>query len=176
MIALQSLIERAARLNPTGVATTYKGTDVTWADTEQRVASLASGLQHLGLSEGDRVGILSLNCATYYEALFAVPWAGFCVVPLNTRWAVPENNYAIGDSGTRAVLFDDAFSAQVEELRSAIACLEHCIYIGEGSCPDWAIDAEAIINNQSPCAPSPRGGNEMAGIFYTGGTTGFPKV
>jgi len=109
MIALQSLIERAARLNPTGVATTYKGTNVTWADTEQRVAALASGLQHLGLSEGDRVGILSLNCATYYEALFAVPWAGFCVVPLNTRWAVPENNYAIGDSGTRAVLFDDAF-------------------------------------------------------------------
>ena len=90
MIALQSLIERAARLNPTGVATTYKGTDFTWADTEQRVASLASGLQHLGLSEGDRVGILSLNCATYYEALFAVPWAGFCVVPLNTRWAVPR--------------------------------------------------------------------------------------
>ena len=126
MIALQSLIERAARLNPTGIATTYKGTDVTWADTEQRVASLASGLQHLGLSEGDRVGILSLNCATYYEALFAVPWAGFCVVPLNTRWAVPENNYAIGDSGTRAVLFDDAFSAQVEELRSALVCLEHC--------------------------------------------------
>ena len=44
MIALQSLIERAARLNPTGVATTYKGTDLTWAATEQRVASLASGL------------------------------------------------------------------------------------------------------------------------------------
>ena len=175
MIALQSLIERAARLNPSGVATTYKGTYLTWAATEQRVASLASGLQHLGLSEGDRVGILSLNCATYYEALFAVPWAGFCVVPLNTRWAVPENNYAIGDSGTRAVLFDDAFSAQVEELRSALVCLEHCIYIGEGTCPDWAIDAEVIINEQSPCTPSTRGGNEMAGIFYTGGTTGFPK-
>ena len=75
MIALQSLIERAARMNPTGVATTYKGTNLTWADTEHRVASLASGLQQLGFSEGDRVGILSLNCAKYYEALFAVPWA-----------------------------------------------------------------------------------------------------
>ena len=49
MIALQSLIERAARLNPTGIATTYKGTDLTWANTEQRVGSLASGLQHLSL-------------------------------------------------------------------------------------------------------------------------------
>ena len=40
MIALQSLIERAARLNPTGVATAYKGTNLTWIDTERRVASL----------------------------------------------------------------------------------------------------------------------------------------
>ena len=81
MIALQSLIERAARLNPTGVATTYKGTDVTWADTEQRVASLASGLQHLGLSEGDRVGILSLNCATYYEAYLLCRGPAFVSFP-----------------------------------------------------------------------------------------------
>ena len=65
MIALQSLIERAARLNPGGVATTYKGSNVTWVDTEWRVASLASGLQHLGLAVGDRVGIFNLNCAKY---------------------------------------------------------------------------------------------------------------
>ena len=103
------------------------------------------------------MGILSLNCAKYYETLFAVPWAGFCVVPLNTRWAVAENNYAISDSGTRAVLFDDAFTAQIEELRSALACLEFCIYIGEGNCPDWAIDAETMIDDHSHCPPSIRG-------------------
>lgn len=105
MIALQSLIERAARLNGESVATNYKGTEKSWNETQSRVGSLAAGLQSLGLSEGDRVGILSLNCANYYEALFAVPWAGFCVVPLNTRWAVRENEYAISDSGTRVVLF-----------------------------------------------------------------------
>ena len=113
MIALQSLIERAARLNGESVATCYKGNERTWKATAQRVGSLASSLQGLGLSPGDRVGILSLNSANYYEALFAIPWAGLCVVPLNTRWAVPENEYAIADSGTRVVLFDDAFTEQV---------------------------------------------------------------
>ena len=91
MIALQSLIERAARLNGKSIATSYNGDETSWTETRHRVGCLASGLQSLGLSEGDRVGILSLNCANYYEALFAIPWAGFCVVPLNTRWAVPEN-------------------------------------------------------------------------------------
>ena len=175
MIALQSLIERAARLNGHSVATSYKGSETSWTDTQNRVGSLAAGLQGLGLSEGDRVGILSLNCANYYEALFAIPWAGFCVVPLNTRWAVPENEYAISDSGTRAVLFDDAFTPQVDELREKVAGLEHCIFIGEGNCPDWAIDLETLIKNNGPSAPSMRGGDDMAGIFYTGGTTGFPK-
>ena len=132
MIALQSLIERAARLNGHSVATSYKGSETSWTDTQNRVGSLAAGLQGLGLSEGDRVGILSLNCANYYEALFAIPWAGFCFVPLNTRCAVPENEYAISDSGTRAVLFDDAFTPQVDELREKVAELEHCIFIGEG--------------------------------------------
>ncbi len=175
MISLQSLIERAARLNGSSVATRYKGIEKTWSETQQRVGSLASGLQGLGLSEGDRVGILSLNCANYYEALFAIPWAGFCVVPLNTRWAVPENEYAISDSGTRVVLFDDAFTAQVDELRRRVDCLEHCIFIGDGQCPDWALDVATIVQQNHAVTPSHRGGENMAGVFYTGGTTGFPK-
>ena len=175
MIALQSLIERAARLNGESIATSYKGHETSWTETQHRVGALASGLQSLGLAEGDRVGILSLNCANYYEALFAIPWAGLCVVPLNTRWAVPENEYAISDSGARAVLFDDAFTAQVDALRKQVTGLEHCIFIGEGHCPEWALDLGELIHSNSVSTPSRRGGDDMAGIFYTGGTTGFPK-
>ena len=175
MISLQSLIERAARLNGESVATCYKGNERTWNTTAQRVGGLASSLQSLGLSPGDRIGILSLNSANYYEALFAIPWAGLCVVPLNTRWAVPENEYAISDSGTRVVLFDDAFTEQVSELRERVNSVEQCIFIGEGDCPTWALDAETLIRDHPVSTPSSRGGEEMAGVFYTGGTTGFPK-
>ena len=175
MISLQSLIERAARLNGESVATCYKGNERTWNTTAQRVGGLASSLQSLGLSPGDRIGILSLNSANYYEALFAIPWAGLCVVPLNTRWAVPENEYAISDSGTRVVLFDDAFTEQVSELRERVNSLEQCIFIGEGDCPTWALDAETLIRDHPVSTPSSRGGEEMAGVFYTGGTTGIAK-
>ena len=71
------------------------------------MASFASSLKYRGLLECDRVGILNLNCTKYFEACLAVPRAGFCIIPMNTRWAVPENSHAIDDSGTRALLFDD---------------------------------------------------------------------
>ena len=140
-----------------------------------RAARLAGALQSFGLNVGDRVGILSLNSDRYYESIFAIPWAGYCVVPLNTRWALPENNYAVSDSGTRVLLFDDAFTGQAEALLRDIDTLTAAVYMGDGDCPEWASSYEDMIGSTDPVAASPRGGDDMAGIFYTGGTTGFPK-
>ena len=175
MISIPALIERAGRLNPNGIATRYLDRSETWAGLENRVSRLAAGLKKLALDEGDRVGILSLNSDRYYASIFAIPWAGFCMVPMNTRWALPENEYAINDSGTRALLFDDAFTEQVKTLLDECQDLIAAIYMGEGDCPPWADSYLDIINRNDPIACSDRGGDDMAGIFYTGGTTGFPK-
>ena len=175
MISLPAMIERAARLNPQGVATRFAGRQHSWTVLNDRVARMAAALQSLGLEEGDRVGILSLNSDRYYETIFSIPWAGYCVVPLNTRWALPENNYAVVDSGTRVLLFDDAFAEQAQRLLQDIDALELAIYMGEAGCPEWASSYEELIAAKQPVCASPRGGDDMAGIFYTGGTTGFPK-
>ena len=135
MISLPAMIERAARLNPDGVATSYAGRQNDWTATRDRIAKLAAALQACELSGGDRVSILSLNSDRYYESLFAIPWAGYCVVPLNTRWALPENRYAVGDSGSRVLLFDDAFTEQAAQLLQELDELAVAIYMGEGDCP-----------------------------------------
>jgi acyl-CoA synthetase (AMP-forming)/AMP-acid ligase II len=175
MISLPAMIERAARLNPNGIATSFAGRQHSWTEVQNRVARLAAALRGFGLDEGDRVAILSLNSDRYYELTFAIPWAGCCVVPLNTRWALPENRYALGDSGSRVLFFDDAFTAQSEELLHELDELTLAIYMGDGECPSWAQSHEALIAGQQPVAASARGDADMAGIFYTGGTTGFPK-
>ena len=175
MISLPAMIERAVRLNPNGIATSFAGRQHSWAEVQARVARLAAALRGFGLDEGDRVAILSLNSDRYYELTFAIPWAGYCVVPLNTRWALPENRYALGDSGSRVLFFDDAFTAQSEELLHELDELTLAIYMGDGDCPSWAQSYEALIAGQQPVAASTRGDADMAGIFYTGGTTGFPK-
>ena len=175
MVSLPAMIERAARLNPAGAATTYAGRSCSWTDLAGRMARLAGALRGFGLCGGERIGILALNSDRYYELLFAIPWAGFCVVPLNTRWALPENNYAVEDSGTRILLFDDAFVEQAGHLFYAVEELSVAIFMGEGECPQWALSYEELIASTDPVAASTRGGDDMAGIFYTGGTTGFPK-
>ena len=174
-VSLQGLLQRAVRLNPNGVCTRCGDREHSWREVEDRAARLAAGLRSLDLERGDRVAILSLNSDRYYESIFAIPWAGYCVVPLNTRWALPENNYALSDSATRVLLFDDVFMEQAGKLLFDIEELSAAIYMGDGECPEWAESYEGLIAGNEPAAPSRRGGDEMAGIFYTGGTTGFPK-
>lgn len=175
MISLPAMLERAARLNPNGIATTHQGRNCNWTDVQQRVSSLGAALAKIGLAGGERVAILSLNSDRYYESVFAIPWAGLCVVPLNTRWALLENDYALRDSAAQILLFDDAFTEQARQLLSDIDTLNLGIYMGDGECPDWATSYEQLIASTSPVPASTRGGSDMAGIFYTGGTTGFPK-
>jgi acyl-CoA synthetase (AMP-forming)/AMP-acid ligase II len=175
MISLPAMIERAARLHPTGPATVCAGRNRTWAELQQRVARLGGALSGLGLGDGERVAILSLNSDRYLEATFAIPWAGLCMVPLNTRWALPENSYALGDCGARVLFFDDAFREQAGQLLADSDVLSLAIYMGDGDCPEWATSYEQLIADSAPVAASARGGRDMAGIFYTGGTTGFPK-
>ncbi len=76
MISLPAALERAARLNPGGTATSFEGVEHSWSATRERVASLAAGLAALGLVASDRVAILSLNSARYYESIFAIPPGG----------------------------------------------------------------------------------------------------
>lgn len=175
MISMPSLVARAARLNPTGTATRCQGREQNWTQLADRVARFAGGLKTLGLDEGDRVGILSLNSDRYYESVFAIPWAGYILVPLNTRWALPENNYAITDSGTRVLLFDDAFAEQARQLLQEVEGLTAIVYMGDGECPEGALGYEDVIASNEVTPMSGRQDGDMAGIFYTGGTTGFPK-
>ena len=175
MISIPAMLERAARLNPQGQAMQHLDRKHSWADLLDRVSRLGAALDTLGLDEGDRVAILSLNSDRYYESVFAIPWAGLCMVPLNTRWALLENDYALRDSQARILLFDDAFTEQAQQLVNDIDGLSRAVYMGDGDCPSWALDYEQAIDDHTPIPASLRGGDDMAGVFYTGGTTGFPK-
>ncbi|NND67338.1 MAG: long-chain fatty acid--CoA ligase [Halioglobus sp.] len=175
MISMPIMIERAARLNPQGLCTRFEGREYTWSQVREQIARLAAALGSFGLAAGDRIGILSLNSDRYYQAVFAIPWAGCAMVPLNTRWALPENSYAVTDSGVRVLLFDDAFTEQAQQLLQDVKSLERAVYMGEGECPDWAISFAQLVADFEPVAIPELDSNDMAGIFYTGGTTGFPK-
>ena len=174
MFLTQSL-HRAVQQSPELPATICNGRVRTWAESADRVARLAGGLKSLGVTNDDRVAMLALNSDRYHEYLFAVPWAGAVLNPVNIRWSLAEIAFSLVDSETKVLIVDDAFAAMVPELRSCCPTVEVVIYAGEADVPTGTIGYEDLIAGSAPIDDAFRHGNELAGIFYTGGTTGSPK-
>ncbi|WP_182376188.1 long-chain-fatty-acid--CoA ligase [Nocardioides sp. WS12] len=147
----------------------------TVAESVDRIARVAGALQSLGVAEGDRVGMLALNSDRFHEYLFAVPWAGAAVNPVNIRWSPAEIAYSLIDCDTRVLLVDDAFLPMLPALREQMPDLQTVVYCGEGSAPEGTVDYEQLVARTEPVEDARRSGDDLYGVFYTGGTTGFPK-
>lgn len=168
-------LKRAVQINGGGMATIDGAREHTWAQFTERVAKLAGALKHLGLTEGGRVAILSLNSDRYLEYFFGVPWAGGVVVPLNIRLAPPELIYMLNDSGTEILIVDDVFKAMLPAFQGQLNTVRQVIHAGEGDAPEGTVDYEACLARSDAIPDADRGGADVAGIFYTGGTTGLAK-
>lgn len=172
---LTQAIHRAAATTPNAVATICGNRTRRWAEVKDRVARLAGALKGLGVETGDRVAMLSMNSDRYFEVYFAVPWADAVVVPMNVRWSVAEHVYSIKDSGATILIVDDAFLAAGLAVRDECEGIRHVIYAGDGQTPAGLLDYEALVAAVAAVPDAGRAGSDLAGIFYTGGTTGFPK-
>jgi acyl-CoA synthetase (AMP-forming)/AMP-acid ligase II len=168
-------LHRAVQQQPDEIMTVFGERRRTFREVADRVARLAGALRQLGVRDGDRVAMLALNSDRYNEYLFAVPWAGAVLNPVNTRWSVAEISYSLRDSGTRVLLVDDAFAPMVSELREACPELAAVVHAGDDPAPDGALGYEDLISSASAAQDAFRGGRDLAGLFYTGGTTGSPR-
>ncbi|WP_447919787.1 acyl-CoA synthetase [Achromobacter aegrifaciens] len=172
---LTQALHRAVQQKGDGVAVRFGGRQNTFRQLADRVARLAGALQGLGMAPGDRVAILSLNSDRYLEYQMAVPWGGGVLNPCNTRWSESEICYSLDDSGSTILLVDDTFSAMAKALKAKAATVRQIVYCGDGQTPAGMHDYESLIAATAPIADSVRRDDDLAGIFYTGGTTGFPK-
>ncbi|MFE5912696.1 long-chain fatty acid--CoA ligase [Streptomyces wedmorensis] len=174
MYLTQSL-HRAVQQGPDQVATVFGDRVRTNRDVAGRVARLAGALRALGVEVGDRVALLAHNSDVFHEYMYAVWWVGGAVNPVNTRWSVKEMAYSLGESDTRVLLVDDAFAPLVAQLRELWDGLDAVVYCGSGPVPEGMAGYEELIAGHEPVEDLRLGGDRLAGLFYTGGTTGFPK-
>jgi len=168
-------LHRSLQTDPQGIATIYKDRVRTYEEHVDRIARFAAALQGLGVQAGDRVAMLSMNSDRYAEYLLAVPWAGAAVNPVNIRWSPAEIAYSMNDSETHVLLIDDAFLPMVPILREKAPVLTTFIHCGDGPTPEGLLSYEALVAENEPVADAYRSGDDLAGVYYTGGTTGFPK-
>lgn len=134
----------------------------TFGEFVSRCRRLGTVLSDLGTERGDRVALVSFNSIEFIELYCAIPAAGRVQVPLNFRWADPELAYALADSGAK-VLFIDRDPGALADL------VETVVRLDTG---DYAARIEAATESDFDAMVGP---SDMAGLFYTGGTTGVSK-
>ncbi len=131
-----------------------------------RVAGLAGGLLNLGLAPGARIAVVAGNCTEYIELMFAAWHAGLAIVPVHSKLHPKELVYIFGNSGAGAMFGSRVTIARVAEAAQALG-LPRVFEIGT---PEFN-----ALYGAAPAALSPRGGDDLAWLFYTSGTTGRPK-
>ncbi|NIB38196.1 long-chain fatty acid--CoA ligase [Pseudomaricurvus alkylphenolicus] len=172
-IGITHSLHRSLQVSPNRAATIFEGRRTSWMELVDRVARMAAALKSLGLNADDRVAYLGQNSDRIVEFYFSAFWSGGVAVPLNYRWSVQENLYALNDSSPRFLFVDDGYIDQADTLTKSP--IEKVIYVGDGDCPAGMISSEQLISSHEPIVDARRSGGDIAGIFYTGGTTGFPK-
>ncbi len=168
-------LHRAVQQKPEQIAVRFGERQQTFRQFADRVARLAGALKRLGMEQGDRVAMLALNSDRYLEYQMAVPWAGGVLNPCNTRWSAAEILYSLNDSGSTILLVDEAFRPVAESILRDAGTLCEVIYCGDGEAPEGMHDYETLVADSQPVPDVVRQGDDLLGIFYTGGTTGFPK-
>ncbi|MFP6757871.1 MAG: long-chain-fatty-acid--CoA ligase [Alphaproteobacteria bacterium] len=170
-------LKRSIQIKPNVRATLDGGREHTWREIGDRIAKLAAAMHGLGLETGDRAAILALNSDRYFEFLYATVWAGGVFVPVNTRLAAPEVAFWLKDSESTLLFVDANFAPMVAELSAAgqIPAVTQIVYMGDDAPPDGMHDYEALLKAADPVGDAERGYEDLAGIFYTGGTTGRSK-
>jgi long-chain acyl-CoA synthetase len=171
---LGAALERAGRQVADREAVVDGETRWTYGELHRRVAGFDAALDELGLAAGDVVGVLGLNSAAHLVAWLGIPRSGRVLNDLNIRLAPAELEFILGDSAAQALIVDDAFLEAGRELANACESVEHLIYTGAGELPEGCISLTAMTSadGSPPAAVDPEA---IAGIFYTGGTTGLPK-
>ena len=154
-------LRRAVQVAPDAVAARCGDIEITYAQTWDRARRLVGALRELGVRDGDRVAVVGRNCHRYLELYQALPGAGMVLVPLNQRHTEAELAYALEDSGSRVL-----FAASGIDVPAGV--VEHVIDLEDG----YEALLAAAPATQFPDVLAPE---TMAGLFYTGGTTGASK-
>jgi len=159
----------------TGVVA-HDGTEYTYADFADRVDRLSNALLDLGVSEGDRVALLSPNTHYFLETLYATNQIGVVNVPMNYRLIPDDFEYILEDSKAVAVIADYDFAHKIEAIRDEVPADLFVGYEADRIEGDW-LDYEYLVADASPDRPDRPAIDEDddATINYTSGTTGDPK-
>ena len=149
---------------------------ITWQDFDNQANQFANLLLSRGLKKGDQVAILLMNCLEWLPIYFGVLKTGAITVPLNYRYSADEIKYCLDLAEVDVLVFGPEFIERIEEISGRIPDVKLRLFVGE-NCPAFAEDLCELTAGCSVQAPEIDITEEDdAAIYFSSGTTGFPKA
>lgn len=148
----------------------------TFTEIDENSNRFVNGLLKLDVNKRDRVAIFSDNCVEYVEIDFALYKGGMIRVGINPMLSQREVEYIINDSGANTVIVSPRLSNQILSIMNRLPNVKNYICISEKPVPERMIKYQDLIETQNANYSKIQvEEDDLAMLFYTGGTTGIPK-
>ncbi len=155
---------------------THYRREISWNVFDEKSNRFANLLLSRGIKKGDKVAILLMNSLEWLPIYFGILKAGAIVVPLNFRYTAEEITYCVNKADVDILLFGPEFIGRVEEIADHINRNRLLFYVGS-NCPSFAEDYSELTLNCSSLPPNVvLTDTDDAAIYFSSGTTGFPKA
>lgn len=150
--------------------------EISWRDFDRRANRFANLLLSRGFQKGTKVAILLMNCLEWLPIYFGILKAGCVAVPMNFRYASDEIQYCLELADVSVLVFGPEFITRMEPIVGALEKVKTFFFVGK-DIPEYAEDLLHVMGYCSSSAPPVAlSDEEDAAIYFSSGTTGFPKA
>jgi len=150
--------------------------EMTWQEFDDKANKVANLLLSKGIKKGDKVAILLMNCLEWLPIYFGILKTGAVAVPMNFRYASDEIKYCLELADATALVFGPEFVDRMEPISDKLPFISMYLFVGE-NCPAYAQSYEQLTAECSITEPKITfTEQDDAAIYFSSGTTGFPKA
>ncbi len=150
--------------------------EITWNVFDEKANRFANMLISRGVKRGDKVAILMYNCLEWLPIYFGILKIGAIAVPFNFRYSADEIQYCVNLAKVDVIVFGPEFIGRIESIAEELSRGRLLIYTGD-NCPKFAESYREMTADYPSTAPAVVLSDEDdAAIYFSSGTTGFPKA
>ena len=152
--------------------------EMTWKEFDIQANRFANLLMTREVKKGDKVAILLMNCLEWLPIYFGILKAGAIVVPMNFRYAQDEIKYCAELADVRMLVFGPEFIGRIDAIQPELRNIDTYYFVGkEEETPDYALNYNFVTRFLSTtCPPVAIDDEDDGAIYFSSGTTGFPKA
>ena len=150
--------------------------ELSWKDFDRRANRFANLLLSRGLKKGTKVAILLMNCLEWLPIYFGILKAGCLAVPMNFRYSADEIKYCLDLADVEVLVFGPEFVSRMDTIQGQLGGVKMQFFVGSEG-PAYSEDCIRLMGFCSSSAPPIElKEDDDAAIYFSSGTTGFPKA